>query len=139
MYSVSFGKPNNIRIRIRSPFSKRIIFVFVFGHQNTIRLPLTSLYIFQRGFPQSLCFSCKGFSPVFMLCKVFLHQSLCFFFMFFFTSLYVVVEPSLVLSVPLGDPIAWYIDHNTNTSPWINQDFSLWMFLRFTIYDDGHQ
>ena len=66
----------------------------------------TSLYIFQRGFPQSLCFSCKGFSPVFMLCKVFFTPVIMFFFMFFFTSLYVVVEPSLVLSVPLGDPIA---------------------------------
>ena len=31
-YSGNFFKPNNIRIRIRSPFSNRIIFVFVFGH-----------------------------------------------------------------------------------------------------------
>ena len=54
MYSVDFLKPNNIRICIRSIFFKpnnicllsflesRIIFVFVFGHQNTIRSPLLS-------------------------------------------------------------------------------------------------
>merc|ERR1711978_487137 len=39
-YSVDFFKPNNIRIRIRSFFGTRIIFVFVFGPQNTIRSPL---------------------------------------------------------------------------------------------------
>ena len=33
-------KPNNIHIRIRSFLGNRIIFVFVFGHQNTIRSPL---------------------------------------------------------------------------------------------------
>merc|ERR1711978_741589 len=39
-YSGDFFKPNNIRIRIRSFFGTRIIFVFVFGPQNTIRSPL---------------------------------------------------------------------------------------------------
>ena len=38
--SVIFRKSNNIRVRIRSFLKSRIIFVFVFGHQNTIRSPL---------------------------------------------------------------------------------------------------
>ena len=43
---VIFGKPNNIRIR---PFlGNRIIFVFVFGHQNTIRSPLVCHRIFRE-------------------------------------------------------------------------------------------
>ena len=40
MYSVVFFKPNNIRIRIWSFLKSQITFVFVFGHQNTIRSPL---------------------------------------------------------------------------------------------------
>merc|ERR1711978_262942 len=43
-YSVDFFKPNNIRIRIRSFFGTRIIFVFVFGPQNTIRSSLMPEY-----------------------------------------------------------------------------------------------
>ena len=39
-YSVNIFKPNNICICIWLIFSNRIIFVFVFGHQNTIRSPL---------------------------------------------------------------------------------------------------
>ena len=35
-YLVIFGKPNNIRIRIRSFLGNRIIFLFVFGHQTTL-------------------------------------------------------------------------------------------------------
>merc|ERR1711978_454739 len=42
-YSVDIFKPNNIRIRIRVIFSNRIIFVFVFGPQNTIRSPLSGI------------------------------------------------------------------------------------------------
>ena len=38
-------KPNNIRIRIRSFLGSRIIFVFVFGHQNTIRSALPHIYL----------------------------------------------------------------------------------------------
>ena len=37
---VAFFKLNNIRIRLRSFLKSQIIFVFVFGHQNTIRSPL---------------------------------------------------------------------------------------------------
>ena len=54
-----FGDPNNIRIlsflvkpnniRIRSFLGSRIIFVFVFGHQNTIRSALTQ-YVYQPTF-----------------------------------------------------------------------------------------
>ena len=40
---VVFGETNNIRIRIRSFFGTRIIFVFVFGPQNTIRSPLNQV------------------------------------------------------------------------------------------------
>ena len=38
--SVIIGKLNNICTRIRSFLGNRIIVVFVFGHQNTIRSPL---------------------------------------------------------------------------------------------------
>ena len=43
-YSVILEKPNSIRIRIRSFLKSRIVFVFVFGHQNTIRSPLLEKY-----------------------------------------------------------------------------------------------
>ena len=40
MYSIIFGIPNIICIRIWSFLWNRIILVFIFGHQNTIRSPL---------------------------------------------------------------------------------------------------
>ena len=41
-----FREFNTIRIRIRSFLESRIIFVFVFGHQNTIRSPLLWIHLF---------------------------------------------------------------------------------------------
>ena len=38
-YSDKSGTPNSIRIRIRPHFWNRIVFVFVFGPENTIRSP----------------------------------------------------------------------------------------------------
>ena len=40
-----FGKPNNICIRVWLFLGSRMIFVFVFGHQNTIRSPLVIVMI----------------------------------------------------------------------------------------------
>ena len=65
-HSDDFFKPNTIRIRIRSFLKGRIVFVFVFGLQNTIRSPLASSHFHsldKRVFSSILVFNISCTAP----------------------------------------------------------------------------